>query len=191
MPKPLAFSVAPGEVSVDHFTIGAGESFGPLSYFADARRFFCYSAQYGDGVRSIVLVVGDSLSRACGEADLKGILGTIRMLSERHGGMRSHVLTSINTPLALSSLPERAELIQSCSFFENLLTQSVGGNVFPLPSVEIINVNLEGWAADSTKLPRCVFYIAKGAEAMRLRVFPGCSEEEHTDLILSLSKPST
>jgi hypothetical protein len=189
-PKPMAFSVARGEVSVDHFTVGAGDSFGPLAYVADARRFFCYSAHYRDGVRSIVIVVGDSLSRACGGSDLNGVLGTIRLLSERHDGIRSHVLTSINTPLALSSFHERTGLIKSCNFFEKLLTQSVRGTLHSLPAAQLINVNLNGWSLDSSKLPRCVFHLGKESEAMMLQVFPGCSEDEHTDVILSLSQPS-
>jgi hypothetical protein len=117
------------------------------------------------------------------------VLGEVRGHADDHGGVRSHLLASINTPLALGSLFERARLVQSREFFEALISNSLGEGYRQPPTLDVINVNLTGWRSPSKKPPRCNFEVKNAGGGVVLDVLSGLSEERRQHVCLTRESP--
>lgn len=169
-PKPIAYCAPEFSTRVDHFSLRPEESLVPVSIVASARRLFCYSAQYGDGSQSVVLLVGESVQQALRGGVLCKVFSDLATCSRRHGLVVSHLLASINTPTTLGEFRERAALLNSRDQFRELLLQAVRSDIVSPPPLDVLNVNLDGWQASSGCPCRCVFEGMPNGTGVLLRI---------------------
>jgi hypothetical protein len=155
-PRPEGFTAGPGSTDLSLFVLDPRDPFGPVGYSTDARRLYFYKAVFADGAMGIMTITGDSLALLLRDRALQNALYALRAEAQSRGGIESHTLCAIKTPLSKHTLVDFAQRHHSQVVLQSAIQSELSGEAGGVGELRLKLVDIDGWSPRSSSLPQCV-----------------------------------
>lgn len=180
LPRPEGFSARPGTTDLSLFILEPTTPLGPVSYSTDTRRLYFYKAVFSDGAMAVMSIAGESLSLALRDRSLENSLLAIRGEARSRGGLESHSLCSVRTPLAKRTIADFFNHNRGLMALVGVIQKGMSGEAGGSRRLQLKGVEIDGWSHRSSSLPECIVERERERSTNLLMKFAWAHGEGHS-----------
>lgn len=179
-PRPEGFTAGPRATDLSLFMLEPSDPFGPVGYSTDTRRLYFYKAAFCDGAMAIMTIAGESLSLVLQDRSLRNALYALRSESQSRGGIDSHTLCAVRTPLSKRTTIDFVRLHHSQVLLQSEIQGELSAEAGGLSELRLKIVDIDGWSPSSSSLPQCVLQRVSESSSEVLMKFVWARREGHS-----------